>query len=206
MKFENAAPSIVRSVKQLDLLNSWLHALKPGRMLPRLGDYRPNRVADELINMMAYDVIGDGEAARFLIIHEGARLTCAYGNDYPERDMDATRFLDDAIGPRRYQIVEPFYRACLRSRRPTYSISLVKDSDGKEVSYERLLLPFANEQRIEHIVGSYIAISTEGCFKIRNLMSIDAEVPVSVVRAVIDPALARARPQLSAKTDEVIEV
>lgn len=187
MDFEQAAPSIVRSVRQLDLLNSWFHAIPAGQELPRLGDYRPNRIADELINMMAFDVIGDSDHARYLIVHEGERLTVAYGNDYPERDRDATRFLDAAIGPRRYELVVPTYRACVRSRRPAYSIGLVKDADGREVSYERLLLPFSSTQRVEHIIGSYLAISTEGRFQVRNLMSIDVEEPVSVVRAIIGP-------------------
>lgn len=187
MNFEQAAPSIVRSVRQLDLLNSWFYAIPPGRELPRLSDYRPNRITDELIDMMAFDVIGDGDDARYLIVHEGARLTVAYGNDYPERDLEATRFLDDAIGPRRYELVVPTYRACIRSRRPAYSIGLVKDADGTEVSYERLLLPFTDTQRVEHIIGSYIAISAEGRFRVRNLMSVDVEAPVSVVRAIIGP-------------------
>jgi hypothetical protein len=205
MTFENVAPCAIRSVRQLDLLNSWIHALQPGQTLPRLRDYRPSRVADELINMMAFDVIGDGETARFLITHEGARLTQVYGNDYPARDLEATRFLDDAIGPQRYRVVEPFYRACLKSRLPTYSISLVRDADGKEVSYERLLLPFANEQRIDGIVGSYVAISAEGNFKVRNLMGIDTDAPIAQVRAHIDPALARSRPARASRADEVIE-
>lgn len=187
MNFEHAAPSIVRSVRQLDLLNSWFHAIPPGRQLPRLSDYRPSRITDELINMMAFDVIGDGDDARYLIVHEGERLTVTYGNDYPERDRNATRFLDDAIGPRRYELVVPSYRTCIRSSRPTYTVGLVKDADGREVSYERLLLPFTSTQRVEHIIGSYIAISTEGRFQVRNLMSIDVEVPVSVVCAIIGP-------------------
>lgn len=185
MDFEQAAPSIVRSVRQLDLLNSWFRAVPPERELPMLGDYRPSRITDELANMMAFDVIGDGDDARYLIVHEGERLTVTYGNDYPERDLEATRFLDAAIGPRRYELVLPAYRACVRSRRPTYSVALVRDADGREVFYERLLLPFTSAQRVEHIIGSYIAISTEGRFQVRNLMSIDVEVPVSVVRAII---------------------
>lgn len=155
--------------------------------MPRLADYRPSRIADELVNMMAFDVIGDEDDPRYLIVHAGERLTVTYGNDDPERDRNATRFLDAAIGPRRYELVVPSYRACVRARRPTYTVGLVKDAEGREVSYERLLLPFSNAQRVEHIIGSYIAISTEGRFQVRNLMSIDVEVPVSVVRAIIGP-------------------
>ncbi len=67
-----------------------------GTAAAEVSDYRPSRITDELINMMAFDVIGDGDDARYLIVHEGERLTVTYGNDYPERDRNATRFLDDA--------------------------------------------------------------------------------------------------------------
>ena len=73
----------------------------------------------------------------------------------------------------------PCYRACLARKRPTYSISMVQDADGKDVSYERLLLPFGSADHVEQIVGSYKAISIEGGFKINNLMGIRPKaVPV----------------------------
>ena len=67
MQFESANPSVVRSVKQRDLLNAWLRTLRRGRTLPVLADYRPDRIADELADMMGFNVEGDGDAARFLI-------------------------------------------------------------------------------------------------------------------------------------------
>jgi hypothetical protein len=39
--FQRASPSIVKSVKQLDLLNIWLRAFAKRRALPRLEDYKP---------------------------------------------------------------------------------------------------------------------------------------------------------------------
>jgi hypothetical protein len=185
MQFESANPSVVKSVKQRDLLNAWLRALGRGRALPLLGDYHPDRVADELAEMMGFDVEGGGDDARYLITQEGSRLTATYGNEHP--DKRANRYLDDAIGPARYARVLPSYRACLEHRRPTYSISLVQDADGKEVSYERLLLPFGRAKNVEQIVGSYKAISIEGGFKLDNLMGVRPKaVPVSVINAVID--------------------
>ena len=50
MEFTRANPSIVRSVKQRDLLNAWLRAFGKGRTLPALADYRPERIADELVD------------------------------------------------------------------------------------------------------------------------------------------------------------
>lgn len=192
MEFESANPSVVRSIKQRELLNTWLRGLRKPNPLPELADFRPERIGDELCDMMSFDVEGEGSGARFVITHEGTRLTSAYGNDHIEPDKRTNRYLDDAIGPERYARVLPCYHACLRFRRPTYSISVVRDADGREVSYERLLLPFGSTDAVKEIVGSYKAISIDGFFRIDNLMGPDRETaPVRLVNAVIDRELAR---------------
>src|ERR1700723_2451954 len=152
MEFESASPSVVKSIKQRDLLNAWLRALRKPAPLPAIQDYRPNGIADELTDMMGFDVNGDGDDARFLITHEGSRLTATYGNEHIEPARRTNRYLDDAIGPDRYALVVPSYRACLARKRPTYSIATVQDPDGKEVCYERLLLPFGSGGNVEKIV------------------------------------------------------
>jgi hypothetical protein len=206
MKFESASPSIVRSVKQRDLLNAWLRAFDKRGTLPRLEQYRPDRIADELAEMMGFDVIGEGDHARFLITQEGSRLAATYGNEHIAPDQRTNRYLDDAIGPARYERVIPSYRACLAHKRPTYSVAMVQDADGKDVSYERLLLPFGSAGAVEQIVGSYKAISIEGGFKIRDLMGISSKPsPVSVVNAVIDQNIAL-KPSRHAALDELVEL
>ena len=81
----------------------------------------------------------------------------------------------------------PSYLACLARKRPTYSVSTVQDADGKDVSYERLLLPFGKADAVEQIVGSFKAISIEGGFKVNNLIGLKSRrVPVTVINAVID--------------------
>ena len=204
MEFESASPSVVRSVKQRDLLNAWLRAFDKRRPLPRLEDYRPDRIADELADMMGFDVIGDGDQARFLITQEGSRLTATYGNEHIDPDKRTNRYLDDAIGPQRYARVLPSYQACLAHRRPTYSVTMVQDADGKDVSYERLLLPFGSAGAVEQIVGSYKAISIEGGFKIRDLMGISSKpVPENIINAVIDRSMPVSR---SRHADDLIEL
>ena len=206
MQFESANPSVVRSVKQRDLLNAWLRVLGKDRTLPLLGDYKPDRIADELADMMGFDVQGEGDEARFLITQEGARLTATYGNEHIAPDKRTNRYLDDAIGPARYGRVIPSYRACLAHKRPTYSVSTLQDADGKDVSYERLLLPFGSRNEVEQIVGSYKAISIEGGFKINNLMGVRSKVtPVSVINAIIDRDVVRAAAGARA-SDDVIEL
>jgi hypothetical protein len=206
MKFASVNPSVIRSVKQRDLFNAWLRALGRDRTLPLLADYRPDRVADELPDMMGYDVTGEGDDARFLITQEGSRLTATYGNEHIDPDKRTNRYLDDAIGPARYARVVPSYRACVRRKRPTYSISMVQDADGKDVSYERLLLPFGRGDTVEQIVGSFKAISIEGGFKVNNLMGIRSRAtPVNVINAVIDLDPARGPAGRSA-SDDIIEL
>ena len=206
MEFESADPSVVRSIKQRDLLNAWLRAVGKLRTLPALADYRPERIADEQADMMSFEVAGEADNARFLITHEGTRLTTTYGNEHVDPDKRINRYLDDAIGPERYARVVAPYRVCLMRKRPTYSVSKVQDPDGKDVSYERLLLPFGSADAVEQIIGSYKSISIDGGFKINNLMGITPKTtPVSVINAVIDLDFAPGR-RGRRTSDDVIEL
>ncbi|GKQ49336.1 hypothetical protein [Bradyrhizobium sp. Ce-3] len=178
---------MIKSITQRVLLNAWLRALRMPDSVPLLSDFHTDGTADERADMMGFDVVGSGEDARFLITQEGARLTTAYGNEHVDPRQRTNRYLDDAIGPERYAGVILSYRACLARKRPTYTVAEVTDADGKDVSYERLLLPFGRGDTVEHIIGSYKAISIEGGFRLHNLMGVKAKaVPVVTVRAVID--------------------
>ena len=206
MDFEGASPAVVKSAKQRDLLNAWLRARGKYRQLPRIEDYQHDRIDDELPDMMRFNVEGSSDRARFLITQEGSRLTATYGSEHIHPDKRINRYLDDAIGPLRYARVVPSYRVCLARKRPTYSISVVQDADGKDVSYERLLLPFGSTDAVQQIIGSYKAISIEGGFKIDNLMGIRSKAtPVSVLKAVIDLDFVHG-PAGQRASDEVIEL
>jgi hypothetical protein len=159
-----------------------------------------------MADMMGFDVEGIGDDARFLITQEGARLTAIYGNEHVDPAHRTNRYLDEAIGPERYAHVVTLYLTCLAQKCPTYSISLVQDPDGKDVQYERLLLPFGSTGHVEQIVGSYKAISIEGGFKIRNLMGIRPRAePAILVRAVIDQPIVRSAQHIRASED-IIEL
>ena len=140
-----------------------------------------------------------------MITQQGARLSATYGNDRNEPDKWIGRYLDEGLGPDRYARVLPSYLACLARKRPTYSISTVQDADGKDVSYERLLLPFGKADAVEQIVGSFKAISVEGGFKVNNLIGLKSRrVPVTVINAVIDLDFV---PASSARAgDDVVEL
>src|SRR5437879_12615818 len=99
MQFESANPTVIKSIKQRELLNAWLRALGKGMTLPVIADYRPDLVADELADMMGFDIEGEGDEARFLITQEGARLAATYGNEQVDTDKSTNRYLDCAVGP-----------------------------------------------------------------------------------------------------------
>ncbi len=204
MEFASANPSVIRSIKQRVLLNAWLRMPRQPKGLPAIADFQPEDIADELADMMGFNVEGQGDGARFLITQEGARLAVTYGNDDPAQRTD--RYLDDAIGPHRYARVAIYYRTLLARRRPTYSITTVQDADGKEVSYERLLLPFGSADHVEQIVGSYKTISVEGRFKVDNLMGPEPKAPpVPLLRAVIDTDLV-GETMKSRRSDDLVEL
>lgn len=203
MEFVSANPSVVRYITQRVLLNAWLRAAHKHQPLPLLAEFDPGDVSGELPDMMGYDVEDGGQEPRFVIKQEGARLIATYGND--PNGSRTNRYLHDAIGAERYARVLPSYAACVRYRRPTYSVATVQDADGKDVSYERLLLPFGVGERVEQIVASVKAISIEGGFRVDNLMGLQTNrVPVSLVNAVIDHTIANA-PAGRSKADDVVE-
>jgi hypothetical protein len=204
MKFESANPSVVRSIKQRVLLNAWLRARRQPAPLPAIGDFRLDEVADELSDMISYDVEGRGDSARFRITQEGLTLATTYGLGNTNRRIN--RYLDDVIGPERYARAAPCYRTLLARQRPTYSISLVQDADGKDVTFERLLLPFGRADHVEQIIGSFKAISVDGGFRIDNLMGIRPKaIPVRMVNAVIDLDFVPSRPS-HRPSDDVVEL
>jgi hypothetical protein len=206
MEFVSADPSVVRSIQQRVLLNAWLRARRQPSGLPAAVDFRPDGLADELADMMGFDVKGTGETARFFITQEGSRLAAAYGNEHLDPAARINRYLDVATDPIVYVRVLPCYQICVRRKRPTYSIAKVKDLDGKEVSFERLLLPFGSSDAVEKIIGSYKAISIEGGFNVSNLMGLRADArPVRQLSAVIDRELAR-RPAGVRVSDDIVEV
>jgi hypothetical protein len=208
--FPPALPSVVKSVRQRDLLNCWLRLPRNAAGLPRREAYAPTRLDDELLDMMGFDVHLASGTPRFWITQAGTRLSLAYGNSPGRFDNGNGKYLDDAIGAQRYDNVMRSYLACVELRQPVYTVAVTFDEAGKEVAYERLLLPFGAACAVEQIIGSYKTISIEGGFKITNLMSLDAGTPVTVMRAAIDPGLRLTKVPLpgapAAAATEVVEV
>ena len=180
MEFESANPTIVKAIKQRDLLNTWLRLYAREQSMPRIEAYQPERLADELPDLVYYTVDSTELPPRLMIRSDGTRMASAYGH------TGKGRYLDDFLGPRLGPVVMPVYYECLKRALPVYTISNIDDVYGRIVAYERLLLPFAQGGHVTHMIASLKTISEDGGFEIRNLMRGNDTLPTTKLRAVID--------------------
>jgi len=180
VEFESANPTIVKSIKQRDLLNTWLRLYAREQSMPRIEEYQPERFADELPDLVFYTVDTAQAPPRLLIESDGTRMSSAYGH------TGKGRYLDDYLGPRLVPVVMPVYYECLRRTLPVYTISNIDDTYGRIVAYERLLMPFSQGGNVTHVIASLKTISEDGGFEIRNLMRGNDALPTAKLRTVID--------------------
>ena len=180
MEFESANPTIIKSIKQRDLLNTWLRLYARAQAMPRVEEYQPERLADELPDLVYYTVDTAQLPPRLTIQSDGTRMSSAYGH------TGKGRYLDEFLGARLAPVVMPVYYECLRRRLPVYTISNIDDIYGRIVAYERLLLPFAQAGNVTHVIASLKTISEDGGFEIRNLMRGNDTLPIMKLRSVID--------------------
>ncbi len=180
MEFEGASPSVVKSIKQRDLLNTWLRLYARKQRTPGVEEYQPERLADELPDLVYYTVDAATLPPRLTIQSNGTRISNAYGN------TGKGRYLDEYLPASLVPVVMPVYYKCVKRALPVYTISNVDDIYGRIVAYERLLLPFSEGAGVSHVIASLKTISEDGGFEIRNLMRGNDTLPTPKLRTVID--------------------
>ena len=178
--FASADPSVVKSIKQRDLLNTWLRLFARDQALPRIDEYQPARIEDELPDLVFFTVDTTEAPPRLTIDSDGTRMSSAYGN------TGKGRYLDEYLGGRLAPIVMPVYYECIARRLPAYTIASIDDIYGRIVAYERLLLPFSDGGNVTRIIASLKTISEDGGFEIKNLMRGSDKLPIPKLRTVID--------------------
>jgi hypothetical protein len=195
--FISAPPSVIRSIKQRDLLNVWLRLYQRQQQLPQNADYHPERMADEVSDLVNYTVDSTRSPPQFRIETNGSRLASAYGATGRGRD------LEEYLGPLRLPTVMPAYFTCVARALPVYTISMQADANGRSVAYERLLLPFFDRNAaaddsslpaepapgVTKIMASLKTISEDGGFEIKNLFRSDQALPAPMLAVVIDTDL-----------------
>jgi len=184
VEFESAKPSVVKSIKQRDLLNTWLRLYARAQAMPRMDEYQPARIEDEAPDLVYFTVDNAFQPSRLTILSDGTRMSTAYGH------TGRGKLLDEYLGPRLAPIVMPVYFFCIQRKLPVYTIAHIDDAYGRLVAYERLLLPFSETGgEVTHIIASLKTISEDGGFEIRNLMRGNDALPTPKLRAVIDQEL-----------------
>jgi len=197
VEFESANPPVVKSIKQRDLLNTWLRLYAREQVVPRMAEYQPARIDDEMPDLVFYTVDCSRQPPRLTIESDGTRMSTAYGH------TGKGRHLDEYLGARLAPLVMPVYYKCIDSALPVYTISNIDDTYGRIVAYERLLLPFSDGSGITHVIASLKTISEDGGFEIRNLMRGNDTLPTPKLRAVIDRDLYHRAPGRIAAGDVI---
>lgn len=197
MEFESANPSVVKSIKQRDLLNVWLRLYAREKLVPRIEEYLPERIDDELPDLVYYTVDTAQSPPRLVIQSDGTRMSSAYGN------TGKGRYLDEYLPGNLVPLVMPVYHECVRRALPVYTISNVDDIYGRIVAYERMLMPFSEGGGVTHVIASLKTISEDGGFEIRNLMRGNDTLPIMKLRAVIDRDLFHRTPGRIAAGDVI---
>lgn len=195
MDFESANPSVVKSIRQRELLNNWLRLYSRQQQLPCVAEYQPERLEEEILDLVYYIVDSTHQPPRLTIDSNGTRMSHAYGN------TGKGRFLDEYLGPIIGPAILPAYYVCIDRALPTYAVTLVDDIKGRRVAYERLLMPFSDGQAVSHIVASLKTISEDGDFEIKNLLRGHQSLPPPVIRTVIDRDLFHRLPGRSTAGD-----
>lgn len=200
MQFESANKSIVRSIRQSELLNAWLRIFRRRHALPLVHQYEPDQLHDEKPDLMQYEVCRADGAVRLRITHSGQNVVRAFGT------RNATgEFLDEIVDPDRLKFITHALQASIDTRRPVFTMASVFDVDGIPVTYERLVLPFGANDTVQHLLVSLKTISIEGRFTVQNLLRPAAQSPTHLVSAVIDRELEKS-PETTAITNDVFEV
>lgn len=207
MDFESANPSVVKSIRQRDLLNTWLRLYARAQSLPRIEEYQPERLEDELADLVYYAVETHSTPPRLTIQSNGTRISNAYGH------TGKGRSLDEYVGPRLAPFVMPIYYKCVESALPVYTVAHIDDIYGRIVAYERLLMPFADGGTVTRVIASLKTICEDGGFEIKNLMRGNDALPRPRVRCVIDRDLYHRMPsRICGETidlgaaDEIVEL
>ncbi len=197
MEFESASPSVVKSIRQRELLNGWLALYARAHALPQLLDYGSERLDEEKPDLVHYSIEAELDPPRLTIQSEGTRMASAYGHSGKGRSLETY------VGPRLAPFVMPVYYECVRRRLPVYAIADIDDIYGRVVAYERLLMPFGRDGVVTDVLASLKTICEDGGFELKNLMRGNDTLPRQRLCVVIDRELLHHLPGRLPPVDQI---
>jgi hypothetical protein len=73
----SANSSVIKSIKQRDLLNTWLRLYARDQRMPRIEEYQPERFVEELPDLVYYTINATLQPPRLTIQSDGTRTSSA---------------------------------------------------------------------------------------------------------------------------------
>jgi hypothetical protein len=169
MEFATSRADIVRSASQRWLLAQW-NGLRGTAALPVWQDVQD--IARTVDDLSLTEVVAADGGFRFKIRFHGERIAELYG-----RVSCVGKFLDEILPAAYSESALGTYRQTVTTRLPVYTIADMRDGGGHIVHYERLLLPFGREGKVEHILASLETVSPEGSIDRQGLMKAPEKAP-----------------------------
>jgi hypothetical protein len=164
MEFINSRPDIVRSITQRWLLSYW-NRLRGKDAVPAWPGFRLTEMAAMGDDLAFADITDNNGTPRLFVRFQGKNIIDAFGIS------TVGRYLDEIL-PRPYRDVAlATCHQVLATKLPVYTVSDMRDRDGRIVHFERLLLPFGHKgAELGRILASMETVSPEGAFTSRDLM------------------------------------
>jgi hypothetical protein len=107
--------------------------------MPRIEVYQPERLTEELPDLVYYTVDAAELPPRLTIQSDGTRMASAYGH------TGKGRYLNAYLGPRLAPVVMPVYYECLRRALPVYTITSNSKSTASQIFSLRSAFRFRGE-------------------------------------------------------------
>jgi hypothetical protein len=167
MVVEERDLSVIRSIRQQEFVRIWQRAFVRRGSCPSYTEFGLSRAEDEIPDLMLFRVFHEGGESRFKIEFDGDRIAAAWGLS------GCGKYVDELIGEHRWNSAKRLYHVCVARALPVFSISEVKDADGRPVLHERLLLPFGDGNAVSQVLASLKSISIEGKFRNEMLLARD---------------------------------
>ncbi|WP_050420434.1 PilZ domain-containing protein [Bradyrhizobium tropiciagri] len=147
MTFRFIAPDVIRSASQRALLAQW-DQLAAGRPFPAFAELKPDSAIHDPRQLVAWAVEGEGRLRKFRAMYQGENVAEAFNSAWAGKTMEQVV----PMSLRRITLTPA--KDCAASGCAVYMVFSTVDANDQRVDCERLLLPFGNGAKVEHLLAS----------------------------------------------------
>lgn len=147
MTFRFIAPDAIRSTSQRALLEHW-DQLAAGRPFPAFAELKPDPAMHDPRQLVAWAVEGEGRLSKFRAMYQGENVAEAFNSAWAGKTME------QVVPMSLRRITLRPAKECAASGCAVYMVFSTVDANERWVDCERLLLPFGNGAKVEHLLAS----------------------------------------------------